>query len=84
MFEPDSKGFIDCLKAPTQVGGHAYLGVGINTRLRCPDGTKGAIRILNSWGSGWGQDGRAWIPLSQFDMLLKEDGEAACAKEILK
>ncbi len=84
MFDPDSKGFLDVMKNPTQAGGHAYLGIGVNTTLKCPDKTKGAIRIMNSWGEAWGDGGRAWIPLSQFDMLLKEDGEAACATEILK
>jgi hypothetical protein len=84
MFDVTTKGFIDVQAKPEGIGGHAYLGVGANTTLKCPDGTKGAIRILNSWGAGWGQDGRAWLPLSQLDILMKEDGEAACAMEILK
>jgi hypothetical protein len=80
MMETDADGF---LKARGElVGGHAYLAIGANRTRSCPDGTKGAIRIVNSWGRAWGQSGRAWISFADLSKLLSEDGEAATATEV--
>jgi C1A family cysteine protease len=51
-----------------QEGGHAVMAVGfdddiviVNTSM--PDkSTKGAIKIRNSWGTGWGEQGYGWLP----------------------
>ncbi len=50
------------------VGGHAIMAVGFddsieikNTNLNATP-TKGALLIRNSWGTGWGMDGYAWLP----------------------
>ncbi|MGD0861203.1 MAG: C1 family peptidase [Candidatus Limnocylindrales bacterium] len=44
------------LPAPDQMaGGHAYKFVGY-------DDSKGAFLMQNSWGSGWGMLGHAWMP----------------------
>lgn len=83
MFQTDAKGYI----WPTGgiVGGHAYLMVGVHRLRRNPDGTVGAVRILNSWGN-WGQKGRAWIALHVLEDLLaglgRWPGEAAAPHEI--
>lgn len=37
------------------VGGHAVLLVGYSRQ-------RGAWRVRNSWGSGWGEGGYAWLP----------------------
>jgi hypothetical protein len=36
----------------------------------------------NSWGSGWGQNGRFKIKRADFDSLLQDSGEACCAAEL--
>lgn len=83
MMDTDKSGFIYATGAA--VGGHAYVGLGVNRRKRCPDGSRGAFRILNSWGAwGEGNSGRAWISFVDFAKLLHEDGEAAAAVEIFK
>lgn len=82
MMDPDAKGFL----RPTGSieGGHAYTLIAANLDKKCPDGTKGALRVLNSWGTDWGEKGRAWISLAEFDVLMREDGEAVTAVEVLK
>lgn len=82
MANPDKKGFMRISGA--SVGGHAYLIIGANTKLKCPDGTVGAFRILNSWGRTFGQNGRAWLSFADFAVLLADDGEAATAIETPK
>jgi hypothetical protein len=80
MLEPDEDNFVTVMGYP--VGGHAYLLSGTNTRKKCPDGSLGAHRITNSWGRGWGDNGRAWVSYRDFSTLLRNWGEAATATEI--
>jgi len=75
MFEPDAKGNLTVEGATA--GGHAYLAIGIDTRHRNADRSVGAVRIVNSWGTRWGQAGRAWLPFSALPQLLENYGEAA-------
>ena len=80
MFNPDRKGFLD---TSGQIeGGHEYRLVGADRDKVCPDGTRGAVRMVNSWGRGWGSSGRAYISFLTLDKLIKEDGEAVTAPEI--
>lgn len=61
-----------CFVYPTNseviVGGHAVLAVGYDDTKTMkntnPGGvtTTGAIRVQNSWGTGWGSGGYGWIP----------------------
>jgi C1A family cysteine protease len=52
----------------TVEGGHAVVAAGYddNKRIRNTSTggitTTGAIRIRNSWGTGWGQSGYGWLP----------------------
>lgn len=64
------------------VGGHAYLLHGVNRRKRNPDGTIGAGRIINSWGKGWGQLGKAWLTFDVLGRLIRDGGEACMATEV--
>lgn len=80
MMQPDADGFLKV--GGELVGGHAYLAIGANRTKPCPDGTKGAIRIINSWSRDWGQAGRAWVSFKDLTRLLAEDGEAATATEV--
>lgn len=68
----DGQGYIH----PTgqNIGGHAYLLVGFSQ-------DRNAFRIMNSWGRGWGQTGRAWISYNDMALLISRDGEACTATE---
>jgi hypothetical protein len=56
-------------------GGHAYVLNGINEIV-------GTFRLKNSWGRGWGVQGRASISFEDVARLLSEDGEACIATEV--
>jgi C1A family cysteine protease len=52
--------------------GHAIVAVGYDDKqeiknTRCNKKTKGALRIRNSWGTGWGDQGYGWLP---YDYVL--------------
>ena len=82
MMKPDRRtGFIRPTGSP--VGGHAYMLRGADDNLLCPDRSRGAARIINSWGVSWGQQGKAWISYKDLDGLIKNRGEAVTPVEIL-
>ncbi|HTW92854.1 MAG TPA: CARDB domain-containing protein [bacterium] len=59
----DSFGYKYCVAdtpAGSYRGNHAITIVGYNDTLTTHDGT-GAFRIVNSWGTYWGQSGYAWM-----------------------
>lgn len=81
MFTPAAPdGFIH----PTgqDVGGHEWRIVGADRDKKCPDGTSGAVRMINSWGTGWGDQGRAWVSFKDLDFLIKNQGEAVTVDEL--
>jgi len=80
MFTPDWDGYIE--PRGSYVGGHAWTIIGINRKRKNPDGTTGAARMINSWGSGWGQNGKAWLTFETLEQLIEEQGEAAVAVEV--
>jgi C1A family cysteine protease len=64
--------------------GHCWTIIGADRKRINPDKSFGAVRMVNSWGTGWGEAGRAWITFRDLDTLIKQDGEAAVATEVLK
>lgn len=81
MFMPHIRtGYLEC--AGRNDGGHAWLIIGANRKKKNPDGTVGAVRMINSWGDKWGQKGRAWITFQDLEKLIKDDGEACVSSEI--
>lgn len=75
MLETDSKGFIRIDPIARIIGGHAYMVKGVNLG-------KKALRIINSWGRGWAENGHAWLSFADAERLIRENGEAATAKEL--
>jgi C1A family cysteine protease len=60
-------------------GGHAVAAVGYDDaktiRNAAPgaEGTTGALRIRNSWGTGWGDEGYGWLPYDYVTKGLAQD-----------
>jgi hypothetical protein len=73
MFDPSANGFVKI--GGELAGGHAYLCIGYSV-------DRGAFRMINSWGSRWGQGGRFWIAGEDLARLLNEDGEACAGLEV--
>lgn len=59
------KGVLDS-KGGRNYGGHAILIVGYDDNKRSPRGHRGAIKIINSWGTYWGDRGYGWISYKYF------------------
>lgn len=72
MDTPDDAGLI--VPKGRIAGGHAYLVIGV-------DLIAGLLKLLNSWGSDWGLNGRAVIAMSDMQRLLDEDGECWIGRE---
>ncbi len=51
--------FPSCFDTP--LGGQATIAVGYDDAMRIHS-EKGALRIRNSWGPDWGEDGSGWLP----------------------
>lgn len=82
--------FTGCMKTDKQgfihadgnvEGGHAWYARGANREKVCPDGSKGAVRGVQSWGD-WGDNGQFWISFKDLDAMIKDYGEACTAFEI--
>jgi hypothetical protein len=58
-------------------GGHAVCCVGYDdNHTGNYDGSKGAFKFRNSWGTGWGAGGYWWMPYNYF--LGPDDGVGDC------
>jgi hypothetical protein len=81
MFSPDRWGYISFTGEPA--GGHAIAAIGVNRKKVHPLTKEvGAIRLINSWGTGWAEKGRCWVSLSDLQHMLDDSGEACTAMEI--
>ena len=64
--EKNSQGeYIWISKTGNDVGGHAMIVVGY-------DDSKNAFKVMNSWGSGWGNNGYCWIDYKFFQQSAME------------
>jgi hypothetical protein len=67
-------------------GGHCWCIVGhIPAGAKTPEGHSfhvDTIRMQNSWGSGWGLNGYAYLSTSDLDTLLGAQGESWAAVEL--
>lgn len=72
MFEPNAGGLIGV--SGGLAGGHAYELIGINVDLQL-------VEIANSWGTGWGKNGSAWMTFADLDKLIRRRGEFALIRK---
>ena len=54
------------------LGGHAVVAIGYDDNRKI-GGDKGAIKIRNSWGEGWGEGGYGWLPYRYLEEGLADD-----------
>ena len=73
-FDQAGKGFVWDHVAGKQLGGHAMLVVGY-------DDSRNAFRVLNSWGTDWGDNGYYWLDYAFFPQVVNE---AFVAKDALE
>lgn len=82
MFEPVQKKDAEGRRRKTLVieegshvvGGHAYVLNGVNTAAKI-------VRVKNSWGRGWGAEGRAAMSFDTLRELIEDAGEACLPRE---
>ncbi|ESQ93336.1 hypothetical protein ABAC460_01125 [Asticcacaulis sp. AC460] len=53
-------------------GGHAMVIVGYDDAKVAANGERGAFRLMNSWGQGWGDRGYAWVSYTALTALIQE------------
>ncbi|EGF92636.1 papain family cysteine protease family protein [Asticcacaulis biprosthecium C19] len=53
-------------------GGHAMVVVGYDDAKVAANGERGAFRLMNSWGQGWGDRGYAWVSYAALTALVQE------------
>lgn len=68
MFQPDSADTIHVDEASGLAGGHQIEVLALDV-----EGQR--VQLCNSWGPGWGTDGRAWVSWTDFDLLLHLGGD---------
>lgn len=66
MFDPDPDGRLRITGAVA--GGHEYVVDEV-------DVVGSRVWITNSWGAGWGVQGRAWLTFADWDLLLSAQGD---------
>ena len=74
FFEPDSAGFIDSSdtwQSSGIAGGHEVEGIGVE--LNSQDVFDSVITYANSWGTGWGDDGRFRMRLRTYEQVSEID-----------
>jgi hypothetical protein len=71
MFDVDQDNTIKVDFNSRVAGGHQVCLVGLDVERE-------AVRVRNSWGTGWADSGYAWLRFEDYDRLLMEDGDAVC------
>ena len=66
MFTPDASGFVR--PSGAIAGGHEYALIGL-------DPVKSRVTAINSWGPGWGNQGRFFLSFADLGRLLDESGD---------
>jgi len=56
----------------TVKGGHAVVAIGYDDNRKIGS-QKGALKIRNSWGTGWGENGYGWLPYAYVEAGLADD-----------
>lgn len=72
MWETDPQGYVHAL-GPVD-GGHEVKVLGYSK-------PRTALRLVNSWGAAWGQNGRCWLSFDDFRLLMDHGGDACAPKE---
>jgi len=72
FFQPDADGIVRITATASVAGGHCYLWRGVDTR-------RALALCSNSWGDEWGKSGEFYLPLSDLERLIHEDGEVCSA-----
>lgn len=73
MWEPTPDGLIESVGGANE-GGHCYLLRQLILKPKIAD--EPIVRMTNSWGLSWGVGGEAFFRVSDFEKLLKNDGDA--------
>ena len=60
------------MRGEQPLGGHAVVCVGYSDNMQA-DGHKGFLKIRNSWGADWGQQGYFWMPYAYVNAGLCDD-----------
>ncbi len=80
MFQPDARGLL--VPDGKHAGGHCYLIRGVTLK---PTGKRKGLgpllRITNSWGKNWGDNGDAWITVEDYERFLLPEGDAVVPVE---
>lgn len=63
------RGRLEVIPESGAVGGHQWRIVGYNP-------SRFLYRMVNSWGRGWGEGGRAWVNETDLEWLLAQQGDA--------
>lgn len=66
MFRPDEEGYLRV--TGSRQGGHAIVVNGVDVKRH-------RVKLHNSWGESWGDNGMAFLDFDDFARLLGEDGE---------
>lgn len=69
MFNTDPGHTIEVDFTSQVAGGHQVCLVGLDVERE-------AVRVRNSWGTGWGDGGYAWLRFADYDRLLADHGDA--------
>lgn len=67
MFTPGADGYLEV--TGSVAGGHEVCLHGIDVERQ-------AVRLLNSWGAGWGDGGEVWLRWTDLGGLLAQQGDA--------